>query len=150
TVAGQAHYLRPSQLLTQPGYVLRQLCLQVAELTEDRLADAFRARLQAQPGHGLVPRWTTRRTSRALSGELGRHDGGVRAVAVLPAGRVASGGDGRRVLVSDPRTPGSGPVELGRHDGRVWAVAVLPDGRVVSGGDDRRVLGWDPRTPGSG
>jgi WD40 repeat protein len=64
-------------------------------------------------------------------------------VAVLPDGRVVSGGDDRRVLVWDPSRPGSGPVELGHHDGWVNAVAVLPDGRVVSGGDDRRVLMWN-------
>jgi WD40 repeat protein len=36
--------------------------------------------------------------------ELGGHDGGVRAVAVLPDGRVVSGGDDRRVLVWDVTT----------------------------------------------
>jgi hypothetical protein len=153
TVSGQAHHLRPSLLLTQPGYVLRQLCLQATELEEDRLASDLRARLRSQPDAGLIPIWTTRRTSRALSAELGRHDGPVGALAVLPDGRVVSSGSGEddgRVLVWDPSRPGSGPVELGRHDGPVAAVAVLPDGRVVSGGDDGRVLVWDPSRPGSG
>ena len=71
----------------------------------------------------------------------------VGAVAVLPDGRVVTGGDDGRVLVWDPADPGAGPVELGRHDGRVWAVAVLPDGRVVTGGGDGRVLVWDPADP---
>jgi hypothetical protein len=73
------------------------------------------------------------------------------AVAVLPDGRVVSGGgefDGR-VLVWDPSQPGTDPVELGRHDGRVHAVAVLADGRVVSGGRFGGVLVWDPSRPGS-
>ena len=147
-VSGQAHHLRPSLPVTQPGYVLRQLWMQAAELGEDRLASDLRARLRSQPDLVLIPIWTTRRASRALLAELGRHDASVRAVAVLPDGRVVSGG-GRRVLVWDPAQPGSDPVELGRHhEDWVAALAVLPDGRVVSGGG--RVLVWDPAEPESG
>jgi WD40 repeat protein len=66
----------------------------------------------------------------------------VTAVAVLPDGRVVTGGGDRRVLLWDPARPGA-PAELGRHDGAVTAVAVLPDGRVVTGGAGR-VLLWNP------
>jgi WD40 repeat protein len=149
-VTGQAYDLRPPQPVGQPGYILRQLWMQAAELAEDDLAEQFRSRLQSRPGPGLVPRWTTRRASRALSGELGRHHGPVWAVAVLPGGRVVTGGDDRRVLVWDPAAPGAGPAELGRHDGAVQAVAALADGRVVTGGSDGRVLVWDPAVPGAG
>lgn len=75
--------------------------------------------------------------------ELGRHQGRVRAAAVLADGRVVTGGSDRLVLVWDPADPGSSPAELGRHDGAVRAVAVLADGRVVTGGNDGRVLVWD-------
>jgi len=68
----------------------------------------------------------------------------VRAVAVLPDGRVVTGGTDGRVLAWDAAGPRTGPAELGRHDGAVRAVAVLPDGRVVTGGTDGRVLAWDP------
>jgi hypothetical protein len=146
-VSGQAHHLRPPAPVAQPGYVLRQLWMQAAELREDDLASDLRARLRSQPNSGLIPMWTTRRASHAMSAELGRHDDSVRAVAGLPDGRVASGGSDRRVLVWDPSQPGTDPVELG-HDS-VRAVAVLPDGRVVSDGDDRRVLVWDASQPGT-
>ena len=72
------------------------------------------------------------------------------AVAVLPDGRVVTGGGDGRVLVWDPAEPGAGPVELGRHEDGVGAVAVLPDGRVITGGGDGRVLVWDPAEPGTG
>jgi hypothetical protein len=54
TVSAQAPHLRSSLPLTQPGYVLRQLCLQAAELGEDRLSSDLRARLRSQPNPGLI------------------------------------------------------------------------------------------------
>jgi hypothetical protein len=147
-VSGQAQHLRRLSLVTQPGYVLRQLWMEAAELGEDDLASDLRVRLRSQPHPDLIPIWTTRQTSRSLSAELGRHDDSVTALAMLPDGRVISGGDDGRVLVWDPSQPGSGPVELGRQDHSPSEVAVLPDGRVVSGGGDR-VLVWDSSRPGS-
>ena len=151
-VVGQAHRLRPSPWLGQPGYVARQLCLQAAELGEDRLASDLRARLRSQPGPGLVPLWTTRRASRALSVELGRHDGGVGAVAVLPDGRVVTGGGGTTGGCWCGTRPGRAAARSSSAAtmSGVRAVAVLPDGRVVSGGGDRRVLVWDPARAGGG
>ncbi len=149
-VTGQALNLRFPQPVDQPGYILRQLWMQSAELADHDLADDIRERLESPRGPALVPEWTTRRASRALSADLGRHDGWVAAVAVLADGRVVSGGDDGRVLVWDPAHLGVGPAELGRHDSRVAAVAVLADGRVVSGGDDGRVLVWDPAHLGVG
>ena len=66
------------------------------------------------------------------------------AVAVLPDGRVVTGGDDGRVLTWDPARPGVDPAELGWHGGTVRAMALLADGRVVTGGVDRRVLVWHP------
>ena len=141
----QAPYLRPPQPVGQPGYALRQLCLQAAELADKQLVADTGTRLRVLGDLSLIPQWTTRRASRALSLELGSHGGRVRAVAVLPDGRVVSGGDDGRVRVWDPAAVAS-PVELIGHHGIVRAVAALPDGRVVSAGDDRRVLLWDPQT----
>ena len=144
----QAHHLRPPQPVGQPGYVLRQLCLQAAELADKHLVADIGTRLRALADCSPIPQWTSRRTSRALSLELGSHSGRVRAVAVLSSGRVVSGGDDGRVWVWDPASV-AGPVQLVGHRGIVRAVAVLPDGRVVSGGDDRRVLLWDPGRVGA-
>jgi WD40 repeat protein len=148
-IRSQASSLRPPQPISQPGYVLRQLCLQAAEFGEGRLAADARARLLAMPDPGWIPLWTTRRASRSLSPELGRHDRWVETVAVLPDGRVVSGGGDEHVRVWDPAVPGASPVDFGFR-GNIWAVAVLPDGRVVSGGSDRRVLLWDPAVRGGG
>src|SRR5207237_8498577 len=106
---------RPPRPVKQPGYVLWQLCMQACELAEDHLAGDFRRRLQSRPGPWLMPLWTTRRASRALSADLGRHDGGVEAVAVLPDGQVVTGGHGGRVLGWDPAAPGAAPAARGRH-----------------------------------
>jgi WD40 repeat protein len=145
-VTGQAHNFRLPEAVSEPGYVLRQLCLQVAELGGDRLAAELRARLRSLAAPGLVPLWTTRRVGRALSTELGRHDAGVRAIALLPDGRVVTGGDDGYVRVWDPVGSGA-PVKLGDGDGAVLALAALSDGRVVTGHADGRICIRDPANP---
>ena len=112
-VRGQAHHLRGQEAAGDPGFVPRQLCLQAAELGETLLAADFRTRQLASGDPGPVLQWTTRRASPALILELGRDEGGVGAVAVLPDGRVVTGGGlfvGGGVLVWDPAEPGAGPV----------------------------------------
>ena len=117
----------------------RLVLLQAAELGEDALASTALQRLLALADPGLVPQGTSRRASAAMVSDIGRHDGGLEAIAVLPDGRVVSGGRGGRMRVWDPAAPGAGPVELGGSGGDdfwvLWvsAVAVLQDGRVVSG-----------------
>jgi hypothetical protein len=59
-VTGQAYDLRPPRPVDQPGYILRQLWMQAAELAEDDLAEEIRSRLQSQPDHCPLPQWTTR------------------------------------------------------------------------------------------
>ena len=145
-VTGQSHNLRQLQPLDQPGYILRQLWMQSAELGENELADKIRSRLRSLSGPCLVPQWTTRRASRALSGELGRLRALVWSVTVLGDGRIVTGGADQRVLVWHPANPGATLIELGRHEGMVRAVAVFGNGQVVTGGD-RRVLVWDLADP---
>ena len=89
----------------------------------------------AEPGAGPV--------------ELGRHETRVKAVAVLPDGRVVTGGDDGRVLVWDPAEPGTGPVELGRHDGgwRRWRCC-RTGGWSPAGRTDRAGAGVGPGRAG--
>ena len=87
--------------------------------------------------------WCGTRPIPAQPGELGRHDGPVRAMAVLPGGRVVTGGDDGRVLCR-PGHPAAGSAELDRHDDMVQTVAVLANGLVMTGGGDRRALVSDP------
>lgn len=142
-VLGEAHRLRPPEPVGESGYVLRQICLHAAELTDNKLAADARVRLQAISDPNPIPIWTTRRASRSLSAEVVTLSGSVRSVAMLPDGRVVTGGSDRHVRVWDPNATESS-VDLGSHGDIVRAVAALPDGRVVTGGDDRRVLVWDP------
>jgi WD40 repeat protein len=143
---GQIQNLRPSQPVTQPGYVLRQLWLQFAEFGERTLAANARARLLTLPAAGLIPEWTTRRLSHALITDLGHHDRLVRTLAVLPDGRVVSGSDDKWIRVWDPEADTS-QAGVGCRIGQIVQVAVLPDGRVVSSGFSGEVVAWNPGAP---
>jgi WD40 repeat protein len=69
----------------------------------------------------------------------------VRALAVLPDGRLASGGDDPKIRLWDPKT-GLELLHFG-HDPDVYegvnALAVLPDGRLASGSGDKIIRLWD-------
>ena len=92
----------------------------------------------AEPGAGPV--------------ELGRHEGGVAAVAVLPDGRVVTGGDSTTAgcWCGTRRSRAPARSSSAATSGGVTAVAVLPDGRVVTGGDDDRVRLWNVQSSSPG
>jgi WD40 repeat protein len=166
TVRGQAETLESSHD-PSAAFVLRQLCLQAAELGETSLEGRLRLRLRqvqcTEPR--LVPLWTTRKAHRALVSRLDPGGGPVNAVAgyqqrqpsgegfLTGPGCVVGGGDDGRVWTWDLEAAGAGPRLLGHHVGAVRALTVWKDGRVVSGGDDRRLLSWkspsgtDPACP---
>jgi WD40 repeat protein len=150
-VTYQAVDLRPPAPVDQPGYILRQIWMQAAELSSggmpaaDRLADGLRLRLQALSGPNLVPVWTTRKTSRALSVELGRHDDFIRDMALMADGRLVVADNGH-VLIWDPTCPGTAPIELGGYGSGVTEV-ILADGGVITVEADGRALVRDPAGP---
>jgi WD40 repeat protein len=149
TVTGQAYNLRPPQPLDQPAYIMRQLWVQAAELGEDSFAEEIRSRLQTGPAPRLLPQWTTRRISRALSAELGRYSFRVLSAAEMSDGRVVTGSDDGRILIWDLTDRGFEPMELGRHDRPVTVLGLVRQGRVITGNLDGQVLVWDLANPGS-
>jgi WD40 repeat protein len=66
----------------------------------------------------------------------------VRALTVLPDGRLASGGDDGIIKLWDTfsRTCTS---TFQTEQGPLWALAVLPDGRLASAGHDGSICLWD-------
>ena len=166
-VTGQAHHLQPFYPLTQPGYILRQLCMEATEFSSNSLASDLRIRLQSMADPALVPLWTTRQANPVISSELGHQLIAVRSVSVTAGGQLVTVGDNGSVLTWDLDTPGSTAIDVDwvhetgfravLEDGRVvtdwghWvrASAVLADGRLVTGQDDGRVLVWDPAVPAS-
>jgi len=151
TVTGQVLDLQPSQTLDKAGYILRQLWMQAAELGSDgvlaakRLASDIRGRLQSLPGPNLVPCWTTRKTSQALSGELGRHDSFIRAMELLADGRLVVADDDH-VLIWNSAYPGANPIEMGSDRAKVTEV-ILADGRVITAQQGGQSLIHDPARP---
>jgi hypothetical protein len=67
-VTGQAYDLRPPQPVDQPGFILRQLWMQAAELNEGNLAENICTHIRSQADSrlvlagmiGLIPKLTVR------------------------------------------------------------------------------------------
>jgi WD domain, G-beta repeat len=140
-----AHHLRPPYLLDTPGYVIRHLCLQALKGGHTVVAGQARQQLLTLPAPRLIPRWTSRRASRALIRTFLVHTGLVRAVAITPDGTqaVSAGWDGT-LRRWDLATGGQLGEPLTGHDRGVNAVAITPDGtQAISAGDDRTIRAWN-------
>ena len=145
-VAAAAPNLAGNESSFAPQNALTELCWQATQFGLLSLANRLRELSARRHLAYLIPIWTNM-PSTMPSVELGRHGGGVRAVATFDDGRVVSGGHDGRVRVWNPQHPGD-PLELGRHDGSVRSVTLIDSGRVASGGNDGRVRVWNLDRPG--
>jgi hypothetical protein len=108
---------------------------------EALVAEAQATGLARRPS--LCPLTPSLRLTQSLIATLHGHRGGVRALAALPDGRLASGSDDNTVRVWDP-SGRAAPLVLSGHQSSITALAVLPDGRLASGSWDNTVRVWDP------
>lgn len=145
----QAHNLRPSTSTIRPGFTATHLGWEALRIGLDSLSQAAASHLALCPAPQFIPRWTTSRTSSHLISVIGRHDGAVRSVVVLPDLRIISAGDDRALRLWDPSRSGDHGIELGLHLNAVFAMAILRDGRVISVDSAGVMLIWDPSSPGS-
>lgn len=74
-----------------------------------------------------------------LTYTLTGHTDSIRALTVLPDGKLVSASSDKTVRVWDR---GKCSLTLKDHKGSVTALAVLPDGKLVTGSDDRTVRVW--------
>jgi WD40 repeat protein len=81
----------------------------------------------------------------AETARLEGHSRGVRALCVLPDGRLASGSSDNTIRLWDVTT-GAESARLEGHPYEILALCVLPDGRLASGSHDRTIRVWDVMT----
>jgi WD40 repeat protein len=88
----------------------------------------------------LIRQWDLKRGAEAASPLS--HQDLVRALAVLPDGRLASGSADSTIRLWDVKT-GAETTLLAGHGSSVNGLAVLSDGRLASGSSDHTIRLWD-------
>jgi WD40 repeat protein len=88
--------------------------------------------------------WDPARGTEIARLERHRDSTSTNTLAVLPDGRLASGGDDFSIRLWD-LTRGAENARLEGHAGPVKALTMLPDGHLASGGADGTIRLWDPQ-----
>ena len=123
----------------------------LAVLPDGRLASGSGAGslIQSDEDDNTIRLWDPK--TGAETARLEGHTRGVRALAALPDGRLASGAgsliqsDDNTIRLWDPET-GTETARLEGHTDEVNALMVLPDGRLASGSRDNTIRLWDPKS----
>jgi WD40 repeat protein len=136
-----AHLLTFGEGANQLGSQLMARLLGQNEPEINRLCEQAHQVRSAAGGPWLRPLTASLREPSALLRTLAAHAGGVTALAVLPDGRLLSGGADKTIRIWNIET-GKAEAALAGHTGTVWALTLLPDGRVASGCGDDTVDLW--------
>ncbi|MGD2177739.1 MAG: hypothetical protein PVG71_07940, partial [Anaerolineae bacterium] len=140
----EAHNLRGWTRARHPAFFAQQVRNRAVYEGLDRVVTAADRRLAALGHPYLALAWRTYRESASLERSLVVPEFYAMAVAILPNGRVISGGTDQVLRIWDPQT-GRLIASLPReHEGTIRDVAVTPDGRhAVSASFDGTLKIWD-------
>jgi WD40 repeat protein len=153
TLAGQTLELVAGTLARDHRQLLPQLYGRLATCT-DPAVQAFRSEARRHlPRPSLLTRMSSLTPPGAEITRLEGHTDPIRALAVLPDGRLASGSWDYTIRLWDPLTG----AETARLDGQTsrdlkgqtWGdnvLVVMPDGRVASGSVEGHIRLWDLRS----
>lgn len=165
---GQRLHIR-RQTSPRRSFIVRQLCLEALSHGYSDLADQLRERLVDANPSGLIPVWSTRRSSQAFVANIGFHSSWVQSAARVDSNLVVTGGDDARVCIWDVSGrqfdlnivgqhskkighsyyQGGGRPRRSVENGGVSAVAVLGNRRFLSAGGDGEILLWDLENTGN-
>lgn len=144
----------PQELGHHPGGYKERSVRVMTVLLDGRVAtgDGTTSLAEDAPGHVMV--WDPASPG-AGPRVLGRHPGGVNAIAVLPDGQIVTGNCYNlfhmgQLLAWDPTCRKRGPRKLGEHPKGIFAITVLPDGCIISVGPSYQSsphLLWDRSVP---